>query len=114
MNKFQPDTKTKFTLDSGVTSQIFAESISQAGGVIVITAHARNDKSLGDGYGLTHRLTGCTLTGARLTSDIPLLKTKARRFWRALSTKQKKVWQTQTNHTILGANTPSNAKRELC
>lgn len=93
--EFRPDTTSKFCEITPHGRQRFslikAQSISQAGGVIVITAHTRNDGSIG--YGLTHKTTGASLTGANLTCDIGSLAKRARAFWRCLDSSQRRVWQ---------------------
>lgn len=110
---FKPDTKSKYTTEGGVISEIRAESITQTGNVLVITAHKRCKPSLGKGYGITHKTTGGSLTGPRLTSDIKTLKKKARAFWRQLSSKQKAIWKNSIDPELLRANTPKEAIQEL-
>ena len=114
MKRFKPDGLTNFTDDTGkVKRQIPSESISQCGGVIVVTAYLRNDSKRGEGYGLTHTTTGGTLTGNRLTADIDGLKKKARRFWRALTAEQKKVWKTSASVASIAAATPRSVQQIL-
>ena len=95
LEPFTPNTTTKYRTEAGDTFLIPAETISQTGGVIVVTQHRRNNPELGPGYGLTHTLTGAS-RGSRLSGDIKRLKKKARRFWKSLTPEQKKIWRTSS------------------
>lgn len=110
--KFKPDTRTLYADDEGkIHKNILAESITQTGGVLVVTAHRCNDERIR--YGLTHTLTGGSLTGAKPVADIDQLKKAARRFWRALTDKQKKVWKTSSDRAAVQAAVSPDAIREL-
>jgi len=113
MKEFAPDTTTKYTSGAGKSKQVPAESISQTGGVLVIIESKRRGKGLKPGYGITHCLSGATLTGERLTNDIDVLKKKARRFWKALTPIQRKTWQTQSDVQMIRGSVSSLAVREL-
>jgi len=112
MKEFAPDTTTKYTNEAGKSKQVPAESISQAGGVLVIIESKRRGKGK-PGYGITHTLSGASLTGNRLTNDIDVLKKKARRFWKALTPIQRKTWQTQSDVQMIRGSVSSLAVREL-
>lgn len=109
---FRPDTRTRWlSADASSETTVFAESISQTGKCIVVTAHTRNDQSIA--YGLTHKLTGASLTGSRLSVDLISLKRLARRFWRCLEASDKKLWSTCSDPQQIIENTPVHAINEL-
>lgn len=115
MQTMKPNARTKIAL-SGKRSKpayVPCETVSQCGGVIVITQHQREDESLGDGYGLTHRLTGFSLTGGKLTNDLKRLKTKARKFWRSLPDDVKKTWCTSDDPRVVARSTPPDSVQIL-
>ena len=95
---FRPDCEVKIAYPTSGKRGVPAESISKAGGCIVIV-------ELDDLYNLTHTLTGARLS--KLSSDIPALKTKARRFWASLDKAQKHVYQTSSDPATVRDCTPA-------
>lgn len=110
---FRPDTRTKFTAEDGSEKTILAESISRTAGVLVVTSHASSGPAASPGFGLTHTLTGGTLTSNQLVDDIAGLKQQARVFWRSLSAGQKKIWKTSSDPVEIAAATPKSAVQAL-
>lgn len=115
MKEFTPDTATEFVfrnLDSMTAKKtVPAESITLCGGVIVITHYG--GKGLGATYGLTHRLTGYSVTGSEFTYDLVTLKQVARRFWRSLTKDEREIWKKSSDPVEVAKATSAKARKEL-
>lgn len=109
-DNYQPDTKCKFceVTPSGKTRlrTITAQTITQCAG-IVVTEHIRN--SGGFGFGLTHPLSGASLTGERLSDDVDALRKLARQFWRMLDSHSRRVWNQSDDWQAVRDATPAIA-----
>jgi hypothetical protein len=105
LHKFAPNIEVEIACD-GCRRTVKAQTITQTGNCLVVTEAVD-----ADGYRLTHRYTGFVLPG--VSKDVAALQTLARRFWRALSAENKRVWKTSKDPNAVRGNTPWFAQKIL-